>query len=973
MTQDVNYTGLQERPSADVSPDGSLTVCHNLINEDRALKPLALPAPLFGLADNEELLFVHSVPGSRANCILRRGNSLYWLEHHDGDTDTSEAEPISGIPELDIADIAAVGNTLILACADGLHYILWREGSYRYLGQRPPFVPIEFSLACSGNRGSSSEKKVQIPAVCHPVYQDIPDDESKAHYARYSEVVFGFLNPLVADHQADGYFHQPFFVRYAFRLYDGSYAWHSAPVLMLPTVLPPVIVCKPKDAAVSGKPDNLTTVTLRTAWFRWCRLLHAILIPEQDRQQLQQWSDIISGIDIFVTAPIYTYDQGSDLEKPPTTLRAFIYNFKKDAAEQEEQESAFQPDAQADNSTGSGTASGTPDPGNGDDGSSDADADDDNDNDSPAIGTGRDNDGLDTFLSDKDGVFFGHYSYQENAARDYYLNRSYYYDASGYVVDMRLHSHFVNNLQSAHEFYKIASLEFDKIKSFYPLEELKLDDKDLRSLVNKPRLPDDFRSHCPLHASLLYSFNSRINLAGIELAPAAPFPIRSIMACGDFGEKRNVRITVWCRIDGQSCKSVRDVPGIDSGFFTLSSADSYYYSPYNLPRYIFYPDPTAYKMCIEVKGGSTYWFDLKPHDFLNGAYNLKSDILGTPDPNQAEPVDEEVPSGFVPMPNKLYTSGPDNPFVFPATGINRVGSGSIIAITSAARALSQGQFGQFPLYAFTDEGVWALSTNAQGGYSAVQPIARDVCTCPDSIAQLDSAVCFPSSRGLMLISGSDVRCISDPVDNAPAFRALSLPRLADAARLADIDPAPELGRSDFKKYIAACRMLYDYPGQRLVVFNPDYRYAYVYSFRSGLWSTMRSGLLYGVNSYPQAWAVERFGNGCRVVDFSLDGGNAPGLLLTRPLNFGALDAHKTVTALLHRGDFPRKAVSTLLYATRDLRHWHLLATSADHAVRNIHGTPYRYFRIAAVCHLAPGDSIRGASVDLAPRLGNLLR
>ena len=49
-----------------------------------------------------------------------------------------------------------------------------------------------------------------------------------------STKVHAEINKYIAEQQEDGYFIFPFFVRYAYRLYDGSVIMQSAPVLMLP-------------------------------------------------------------------------------------------------------------------------------------------------------------------------------------------------------------------------------------------------------------------------------------------------------------------------------------------------------------------------------------------------------------------------------------------------------------------------------------------------------------------------------------------------------------------------------------------------------------------------------------------------------------------------------------------------------------------------------------------------------------------
>ena len=129
----------------------------------------------------------------------------------------------------------------------------------------------------------------------------------------------------------------------------------------------------------------------------------------------------------------------------------------------------------------------------------------------------------------------------------------------------------------------------------------------------------------------------------------------------------------------------------------------------------------------------------------------------------------------VSVPNKIYTSEVNNPFSFPLLGINTIGTGEIIGISTAAKALSEGQFGQFPLYAFTTDGVWALEVSATGSYSAKQPITRDVCLDGRSITQIDDAVLFATARGIMLISGSESICITDILDAEQPFLISQLP------------------------------------------------------------------------------------------------------------------------------------------------------------------------------------------------------
>lgn len=170
-----------------------------------------------------------------------------------------------------------------------------------------------------------------------------------------------------------------------------------------------------------------------------------------------------------------------------------------------------------------------------------------------------------------------------------------------------------------------------------------------------------------------------------------------------------------------------------------------------------------------------YEVTLEQHKFLNGSFYF----AGWENPKEGSssyPTTSPLAERIIDLPNKIYTSEVNNPFHFPVLGINTVGTGTILGICAAVKALSEGQFGQFPLYAFTTEGVWALEVSVTGTYSAKQPITRDVVINPDSITQIDTAVLFATDRGIMHISGSSTQCISDILNTEDLFSIADLPK-----------------------------------------------------------------------------------------------------------------------------------------------------------------------------------------------------
>lgn len=357
---------------------------------------------------------------------------------------------------------------------------------------------------------------------------------------------------------------------------------------------------------------------------------------------------------------------------------------------------------------------------------------------------------------------------------------------------------------------------------------------------------------------------------------------------------------------------------------------------------------------------------LTPHEMLNGAYYFAGfDLDNKPGVTSSYQTTDRI----VPVPNKIYTSEVNNPFRFPVTGINTIGTGSIMGICSAAKALSEGQFGQFPLYAFTTEGVWALEVSQTGAYSAKQPITRDVCTNSDSITQIDTAVLFATDRGIMLLSGSESICISDVINSLESFSFDTLPKLTNlitskSQRMAN-DAATIL---PFAEFLKKCKMLYDYSHQRIVVFNPNYRYAYVYSLKSKGWGMMSSNISTGVNSYPEALAMDKDGN---LVNFSLsDTETIQGMIITRPFTLDAPDMLKTIDTIIQRGYFNREDVQQVLYGSNDLYHWQPIWSSRDKYMRGFRGSPYKAFRLALVTSFDKAESLFGASIQFTPRQTN---
>lgn len=334
----------------------------------------------------------------------------------------------------------------------------------------------------------------------------------------------------------------------------------------------------------------------------------------------------------------------------------------------------------------------------------------------------------------------------------------------------------------------------------------------------------------------------------------------------------------------------------------------------------------------------------------------------------------------LPYSSVVKVSEAENPLIFPAKNSVQVGSSIINALAANTRPISEGQFGDAPLYAFTDEGVWVLMLGEEGTYIARQPANRDICSNPKGILQIDDAVLFPTERGIMMQRGRESDCITYVLDDYP-FDFLSIYSHSTKDKtypnkllaLGNI-PESDVKYVRFRKYLEEAGMIYDYYDSRIIVFNPNYTYAYVYSLKSNMWGTMHNVFNKRVNIYPESYATDKEG---KILDVYVKEPteNVPFFLCSRPLTLGQ-DAYKTMFDCITRGYFSSIQAGKcgmVLFGSNDLVNWYYVGSSVNMYLRNLVGSPYKYFRLALMGNLAPKESISALSTEFQSRLQNKLR
>ena len=137
--------------------------------------------------------------------------------------------------------------------------------------------------------------------------------------------------------------------------------------------------------------------------------------------------------------------------------------------------------------------------------------------------------------------------------------------------------------------------------------------------------------------------------------------------------------------------------------------------------FISYPDPRAVKLSVLSTSIDGLVFterlsiELTPHPYLNIAYAINDELL---------PLITNVnstaylPYGYsyrwepkitINESNKLKVSEINNPFVFPNINTYQIGSGKILNESSIIMNVSDRNYGMYPVFVFTDNGVFTMS------------------------------------------------------------------------------------------------------------------------------------------------------------------------------------------------------------------------------------------------------------------------
>ena len=1004
MIKEITYNGITYSPSDYECSDGDLACISGLINEDGSMKPMVPPKTMFEVNGSDRVLYLHKNSDYRHYIAVNGDGMMSWYDEQGHRTEI-------GLSGLNTFTFSSIGN--ILVASDSLNarilYILWKDQGYTILGDHLPELRIRFTTSQWFNEnGIPVNDDADMPARASmlamygnevgfgsDLVDSFPSDSNNVTSVKNerlddaSNIVMGEINKATAESSKLGLFTYPHLIRFAYRMFDGEYVQYSAPVLVWNQGMSGTAYGYNEKARVISHPYYVD---------------YYIENPEE----LSAWGDIIKGVTFFASQPIYDIDTNGkvyrmkhqeggafrfelpeisapDQRKALENTHTFYRIYDIDASEYSSgygmlylrMPSIAWEDYSLSNSTIECSITVNEDG-----------------TDRSVLGTVEVRKGHD--ISDVADLLCGMFDNIGVTGRVLFKTRfggsngkSVVYSAavalsSKYPITVNMFGYSANvAVQNPLSLKHSTHYGQPVHPSMVPLD----------TLVNQRSISDDYFSHNVIVPSLMYGYNLRMVYANMKRKYFHPSWSGVIGDANYIGSSNDdVQWIFWfLKIDGRDVV-VRTLPRVSCQFC-----------------YLYYPDTRCYKVVIYSRTSRRgairrSEIPMRESEYLNGSLFVCDEILKRkydiqyPGELGGIPVEDSVlhggsieryskyvftdnilnvpeldfvDYGYEDLPRLTINSEVGNPFHNTAAGNMSVSNGRIIGISTATKALSQGQFGQFPVYLFTEDGTYAVSISDEGYFLPPKVVTRDVCINQESILQMDDSVLFATRRGIMELQGQQsVSITSSVLDGKPVDADNILPLFEDVARLVDVGDT--LSPVEFMIFLEDCRMVRDYIHQRVVVFNPRYSYCYVYSNKSKTWSIQACDYAIRINSFPEAYVMTRSG---KVKDLSQDGPvsdaeTMDSIMVTRPIKLDVPNGLKTVNRILQRGMFRQGHVSQVLWGSRDMFRWFPIGSSSDGNLRYLCGTPYKYFRLAIVCHLQKDESLYGCTVEYTPKYGN---
>lgn len=753
----VTFRGITNVPDDGFNEAGDMAVLLNMRHKGGELVPCQPPAK-----ENR---------GYSIKQALYHANSDHWLELEDEGTlyyrhkDSQKEEYLAD----GVMSFAIMGNIVIMYGKDFVHYAIWRNGGYVFLGELPHVPELRATELGEKKKERITEQK----------YWTRYDKDNKDLYNK--AVQKGFVDEILNSiYEECGYIDRAWF-RVGLKLFDGSY-------IALSGIYQLSARHTGENSAIGVQPGD-------TMWFPAVGKEDEVqykasvnyFVPKIEVGKISDnWKDVITSIDVFSTGSIMTFMAAKERGERSGTLFTDEYEWYRKRSKEE--------------------------------------------------------------------------------LKEVMINA---------------------------EFYKVAEFSING----EPMWKI---DNTSPSVIAVQKALTQVQVHSVIPQNS-YVYNSRLHASNIKEALFKGYAPAYRLDDKGFDRTEN-QWTVLVYIDTDNGQRI--VKYKEGGGTPEDNEDLLYY--------FMYPDSRATKMEIYRMGYNNAGLEvlklpLTAHRTRNEAYYLQMDSI-TVKTNEGQDGSGDdmyyrnIPviktdykwesAGKIPEAdfvneynNILKVSAVDNPFYFPTAQTYKF-EGDIVGLASNAEAISTGQFGQYPLFVFTDTGIWAMAvdTSGQGAYTTQSPFSREVCN--GAICPVSGGVVFATDKGVMAISGGQVTDLSAALDgfevdffeeNAMMWEYI----FAKVGKDAVVNPVP------IREYIKGAVLAYNYHYNEIIVSNITKGYSYVYSLTNRVWSVIDVVFDLTTNKYPELVVLDK-DNGMM---YTFKDGAAKNnvAVITRPFTMGSLD------------------------------------------------------------------------------------
>ena len=242
---------------------------------------------------------------------------------------------------------------------------------------------------------------------------------------------------------------------------------------------------------------------------------------------------------------------------------------------------------------------------------------------------------------------------------------------------------------------------------------------------------------------------------------------------------------------------------------------------------------------------------------------------------------------------KVWASKNNSPTTLPFERSYMIGSATneIIAINSAAIEMSDSKFGEFPVYVFTKEGIFAMQSGKETLYSAIIPINYDVIINPNTLA-VNGAVLYFTDKGLHALTNQGAKLLSAPIHTV---------------------------ENRIPKWMYTTQMVYLPEWNEVLCTDLPNKKAYVFSLDSNVWSTRDIPEGYILNNDELASTDDMIYNLRNEKEQGSDGVGIS--LTTRPIKLGSMELKRAETIIVRFECDTEQTLNVEVEGSIDTKNW----------------------------------------------------